>query len=58
MPYPIEQKLVIAVASSALFDLTGPEILDVMLANGAERARLIAAPTLERVKRLMGLLAA
>lgn len=35
-----------------------PDTLDVMLANGAERARLIAAPTLERVKRLMGLLAA
>ena len=35
-----------------------PEILDVVLANGAERARLIAAPTLERVKRLMGLIAA
>ena len=32
-----------------------PEALDVMLANGAERARLIAAPTLARVKQLMGL---
>jgi tryptophanyl-tRNA synthetase len=35
-----------------------PEILDDMLASGAARARLIAAPTLERVKRLMGLTAA
>lgn len=35
-----------------------PEILDGMLANGAERARLIATPTLERVKKLMGLIAA
>lgn len=35
-----------------------PELLDVILANGAERARLIAAPTLDRVKRLMGLVTA
>ena len=35
-----------------------PETLDVTLANGAERARLLAAPTLDRVRRLMGLSAA
>lgn len=34
-----------------------PQMLDSMLANGAEQARLIAAPTLERVKRLIGLAA-
>jgi len=32
-----------------------PEALDAMLAEGAERARLLAAPTLDRVKQLMGL---
>jgi len=32
-----------------------PEALDAVLATGAERARRIAAPTLSRVKRLMGL---
>ena len=32
-----------------------PEILDAMLTSGAERARLIAAPTLDAVKQLMGL---
>jgi tryptophanyl-tRNA synthetase len=32
-----------------------PEALDAMLAKGAERARRLAAPTLDRVKQLMGL---
>jgi len=35
-----------------------PEVLDVMLAEGAQKARLIAVPTLDHVKRLMGLIAA
>src|SRR5205823_3431200 len=32
-----------------------PEALDAILAEGAERARLLAAPTLDRVEQLMGL---
>ena len=32
-----------------------PEALDAIAAEGAERARLLAAPTLDRVKQLMGL---
>jgi tryptophanyl-tRNA synthetase len=35
--------------------LADPERLDAILDGGAERAHLMAAPTLERVKQLMGL---